>query len=114
MESASVSTRQERNSVLQVFENNKNHFVHFRPLPPIFIGISTFTHVRPLLLSFRLLMDNFYEMAPIIYTPTVGWACSHFSHLFRRSRGQMSDDDDEVDDVEDDVDDGDDDTYIDD
>ena len=32
-------------------------------------------------------MDNFYEMAPIIYTPTVGWACSHFSHLYRRPRG---------------------------
>ena len=35
----------------------------------------------------RLLMDNFYEMAPIIYTPTVGWACSHYSHLYRRARG---------------------------
>ena len=35
----------------------------------------------------RLLMDNFYAMAPIIYTPTVGWACSHFSHLYRRPRG---------------------------
>ena len=33
----------------------------------------------------RLLMDNFTEMAPIIYTPTVGWACSHFSHLYRLS-----------------------------
>jgi len=40
-------------------------------------------------LFYRLLMDNFYEMAPIIYTPTVGWACSHFSHLFRRSRGMF-------------------------
>jgi len=38
-------------------------------------------------LFYRLLMDNFSEMAPIIYTPTVGWACSHFSHLYRRSRG---------------------------
>lgn len=38
-------------------------------------------------LFYRLLMDNFTEMAPIIYTPTVGWACSHFSHLYRRSRG---------------------------
>ena len=25
----------------------------------------------------------FSQMAPIIYTPTVGWACSHFSHLYR-------------------------------
>ena len=38
-------------------------------------------------LFYRLLMDNFYDMAPIIYTPTVGWACSHFSHLYRRPRG---------------------------
>lgn len=38
-------------------------------------------------LFYRLLMDNFFEMAPIIYTPTVGWACSHFSHLYRRPRG---------------------------
>ena len=38
----------------------------------------------------RLLMDNFYEMAPIIYTPTVGWACSHYSHLYRRARGLSS------------------------
>jgi len=40
-------------------------------------------------LFYRILMDNFIEMAPIIYTPTVGWACSHFSHLFRRSRGMF-------------------------
>lgn len=38
-------------------------------------------------LFYRLLMDNFHAMAPIIYTPTVGWACSHFSHLYRRPRG---------------------------
>lgn len=38
-------------------------------------------------LFYKLLMDNFREMAPIIYTPTVGWACSHFSHLYRRPRG---------------------------
>jgi len=38
-------------------------------------------------LFYKMLMDNFLEMAPIIYTPTVGWACSHFSHLYRRPRG---------------------------
>ncbi|XP_023348002.1 NAD-dependent malic enzyme 59 kDa isoform, mitochondrial isoform X2 [Eurytemora carolleeae] len=38
-------------------------------------------------LFYRLLQDNFLQMAPIIYTPTVGWACSHFSHLYRRPRG---------------------------
>ena len=40
-------------------------------------------------LFYRLLMDNFREMSPIIYTPTVGWACSHFSYMYRRSRGMF-------------------------
>ena len=35
-------------------------------------------------LFYKILTDNFEEMAPIIYTPTVGWACSHFSTLYRR------------------------------
>jgi len=38
-------------------------------------------------LFYKLLMDNFREMSPIIYTPTIGWVCSHFSHTYRRSRG---------------------------
>ena len=38
-------------------------------------------------LFYNILMTNFDSMAPIIYTPTVGWACSNFSHLFRRPRG---------------------------
>ena len=40
-------------------------------------------HDRNRTLYYRLLMENFTLMAPIIYTPTVGWACSHFSYLYR-------------------------------
>lgn len=40
-------------------------------------------HDRNQTLYYRLLMDHFPRMSPIIYTPTVGWACSHFSHLYR-------------------------------
>ena len=31
----------------------------------------------------RIIMDEFPTMAPIIYTPTVGWACQNYSHLYR-------------------------------
>jgi len=44
-------------------------------------------HDRNQTLYYRLLMEHFGRMSPIIYTPTVGWACSHFSHLYRRGRG---------------------------
>ena len=38
-------------------------------------------------LFYSILMTNFLEMAPIIYTPTVGWACKNFSHVNGRPRG---------------------------
>ncbi|PSC74934.1 malic enzyme [Micractinium conductrix] len=38
-------------------------------------------------LFYRLLCENFVEMAPIIYTPTVGWACINYHKLYRRPRG---------------------------
>jgi len=38
-------------------------------------------------LFYRLLLGHIDEMTPIVYTPTVAWACEQFSHIYRRPRG---------------------------
>ena len=38
-------------------------------------------------LFYRLIADNFVEMAPVIYTPVVGHVCKYYHKLYRRPRG---------------------------
>jgi malate dehydrogenase (oxaloacetate-decarboxylating) len=38
-------------------------------------------------LFYQLVLKHIREMSPIIYTPIVGEACQHYSHVYRRPRG---------------------------
>lgn len=38
-------------------------------------------------LFYKTLIDHIVEMAPIIYTPTVGWVCTNYHMLYQKPRG---------------------------
>ncbi|CAJ0992001.1 NAD-dependent malic enzyme [Pantoea sp. Nvir] len=60
----------------QDFKNNNDKHVYLRNIQDINET-----------LFYRLLDNHLEEMMPIIYTPTVGVACEHFSEIYRRARG---------------------------
>ena len=51
-------------------------------------------HDRNETLYHRVLVDHIEEMAPLIYTPTVGQACKEFATRYRRPRGMYFTDED--------------------
>ena len=62
--------------IIRAMDNNIDKNLHLQNL-----------HNRNETLYHRLLVDHLEEIAPLIYTPTVGEVCVNFGSQYRRSRG---------------------------
>jgi len=69
----------------QVQRVMENYWHHTDPLDKytFLIGLAD----RNETLFYRVLMENLLEMTPVMYTPTVGYACQQFGHIYRKNRG---------------------------
>lgn len=60
---------------------------HYRDVTSIHASTHLFYSDRNETLFHRVCLDYIKDVAPIIYTPTVGEACIEFGHDYRRARG---------------------------
>lgn len=69
----------------QVQRVMENYWRHTDPMDKytFLIGLAD----RNETLFYRVLMENLLEMTPVMYTPTVGYACQQFGHIYRKNRG---------------------------
>ena len=69
----------------QVQRVMENYWRHTDPMDKytFLIGLAD----RNITLFYRVLMENLLEMTPVMYTPTVGYACQQFGHIYRKNRG---------------------------
>jgi len=74
-----VTFAQQMERVLWAFENQETDLERYLQMMAVLDRNET--------LFYRLLVDRFERLLPVVYTPTVGLACQNFGRIFRRTRG---------------------------